>query len=55
MFGLGFGEIALIVLAILVLFGAGKLPQIMGQLGIGIKEFKKAVKDDTETQKTDKK
>ena len=55
MFGLGFGEIALIVLAVLVLFGAGKLPQIMGQLGKGINEFKSAVKDgDTEKKDSDK-
>jgi sec-independent protein translocase protein TatA len=39
--GLGFGEIALILLAVLILFGAGKLPTVMGQFGKGLKNFKK--------------
>ncbi len=37
----------IIVLAIvLILFGAGKLPQVMGDLGKGIKNFRNSVKDD---------
>ncbi|NTW56761.1 MAG: twin-arginine translocase TatA/TatE family subunit [Chlorobiaceae bacterium] len=42
MFGLGGGEILLIFLAILLLFGANKLPELAKGLGKGMKEFKKA-------------
>jgi sec-independent protein translocase protein TatA len=42
MFGLGGGEILLIFLAIVLLFGANKLPELAKGLGKGIKEFKKA-------------
>ena len=39
-------QIGLIVLAILLLFGGKKIPEMMRGLGGGIKEFKKASKDD---------
>ncbi|MCF8259202.1 MAG: twin-arginine translocase TatA/TatE family subunit [Melioribacteraceae bacterium] len=42
---LGPTEIILIVLAILVLFGAKKIPEFAKGLGKGMKEFKQAVKD----------
>lgn len=46
MFGsLGAMEIILIVLAILILFGAKKIPELAQGLGKGMKEFKKAVKE----------
>lgn len=46
MFGsLGATEIILIVLAILILFGAKKIPELAQGLGKGMKEFKKAIKD----------
>ncbi len=46
MFGnLGAGEIILIVLVILILFGEKKIPDLAKGLGKGLKEFKKAVKD----------
>ncbi len=46
MFGsLGAGEIILIVIAILILFGAKKIPEFAKGIGKGMKEFKKAVKD----------
>jgi sec-independent protein translocase protein TatA len=42
MFGnLGFGEILLILLVLLLLFGAKRIPEIAGSFGKGIKEFKK--------------
>jgi sec-independent protein translocase protein TatA len=54
MFGLGSQEIILILLVILVLFGAKKIPEMMAGLGKGIKEFKKATKDvHEEITKTD--
>lgn len=42
---LGAGEIILIILVILLLFGAKKIPELAQGLGKGMKEFKKAVKD----------
>lgn len=44
---IGFGEIALILLVVLIIFGAGKLPQVMGDLGKGLKSFKEGMKDET--------
>lgn len=45
LFSLGAPEIILIVLVILILFGAKKIPEMMQGFGKGIKEFKKATKD----------
>ena len=42
---LGFPELILIGLVILVLFGAKKIPELAQGLGKGIKEFRKAMKD----------
>ncbi|HYF70768.1 MAG TPA: twin-arginine translocase TatA/TatE family subunit [Ohtaekwangia sp.] len=43
--GVGFQEILLIGLFVLVFFGAKKIPEFMKGLGKGVKEFKSAVKD----------
>ena len=45
--GLGTGEILLIVLAILLLFGGKKLPELMRGMGKGVKEFKDAMNEPT--------
>ena len=45
MFGLGPTEIVVILLVVLLLFGAKKLPEFARGLGKGIKEFKKASSD----------
>ena len=45
MFGLGTWEILLILLILLLLFGARRLPEIGGSLGKGIREFKSSVKE----------
>ena len=46
MFGnIGSTEIILIVLAILILFGAKKIPELAQGVGKGMREFKKALKD----------
>lgn len=52
MFGLGPWELLLVFLAILLLFGAKRLPEIAQGMGKGIKEFKKAMKDTTDDIKT---
>jgi len=52
MFGLGGPEIVLILVVVLLLFGAKKLPELARGLGSGIKEFKKATNDiNSEVQK----
>ncbi len=45
MFGIGPMEMILIFLAILLLFGAKRLPELAKGLGQGIREFKRAMKD----------
>lgn len=53
MFGnLGATEIILIVLAILILFGAKKIPELAQGIGKGMKEFRKAVRDVEDDIKT---
>ena len=54
MFGLGTPEIILIVIVIFVLFGAKKIPEMMQGVGKGIKEFKKASRDDDDNPNIDK-
>jgi TatA/E family protein of Tat protein translocase len=43
MFGIGVPELLIIMVVALVLFGPGKLPEIGGALGKGIRDFKRAV------------
>ena len=43
--GLGFWEILVILVIVLVIFGAGKLPKVMGDLGQGIRNFKSGLSD----------
>jgi sec-independent protein translocase protein TatA len=52
MFGLGIGELILILVIVLIIFGAGKLPEIGEGLGKGIKNFRKAVKTPDEIDVT---
>ncbi len=47
----GPGQIIIIVLVILLLFGGRKIPELMRGLGSGIKEFKKATKEEEEETK----
>jgi sec-independent protein translocase protein TatA len=44
MFGMGFSELLIILVIVLIIFGAGKLPEIGEGLGRGIRNFRKAVK-----------
>ena len=46
MFGLGWGELLIILVIVIAVFGAGRLAGIGGALGGSIREFKKAVKDE---------
>jgi len=55
MFGLGMPELIVILVIILVIFGAGKLPQIGAGIGKGIRNFKKAAKEPDSIDVTPKK
>lgn len=45
MFGLGAPELIVILVVALLIFGPGKLPEIGGALGKGIKDFRKALEN----------
>ena len=40
------GHILILVVAMLLLFGGKKIPELMGGIGKGMKDFKKAIKED---------
>ncbi|MDX9708801.1 MAG: twin-arginine translocase TatA/TatE family subunit [Trichloromonas sp.] len=48
MFGLGTQEMLIILVLVLIVFGAGKLPQVGSALGSGLRNFKKGLKDEVE-------
>lgn len=62
MFGIGWQEILLIVLVVLLLFGAKRIPEMMRSIGKGVRELKRGMKDiendadekDDTTRKDDK-
>ena len=44
-YGLGTQELIIILVLVLIIFGAGKLPQVGGALGKGLRNFKEGVKE----------
>jgi len=48
MFGLGMPELIIILVIIVIIFGAGKLPEIGAGIGKGIKNFKEATREDAD-------
>ena len=48
MFGLGFPEIVLILVIVILIFGTSRIPELGRGLGEGIRNFKKSVKGDDE-------
>jgi sec-independent protein translocase protein TatA len=55
MFGIGMPELVVILVIVLIIFGAGKLPQIGEGLGKGIRNFKKSTKEQDEIEVAPKK
>ena len=52
MFGLGIGELLVVLVIILVVFGAGRLPEVMGSMGKGVQAFKKGLREPPEIDVT---
>jgi sec-independent protein translocase protein TatA len=49
MFGLGWQELVIVLVIIMIIFGAGKLPEVAKSLGQGVKEFKQESAGGTDT------
>ena len=47
---IGFWQIAIVVVLVVLLFGRGKISDLMGDVAKGIKSFKKGMKDPTQDQ-----
>ena len=50
MFGLGYQELLIILVIVLVLFGASRLPDLARSLGTSVKEFKKGINEVTKDE-----
>ena len=54
MFGLGMQELLVILVIILILFGASRLPELARSLGSSVKEFRKGTHEEPEISKSEK-
>ena len=43
---IGFGQLLVILVIVLILFGAGRLPSVMGELGKGLKAFREGSEEE---------
>lgn len=53
MFGLGMGELLVVLLVVLVFFGGSRLPKLGSSIGEAINNFKKGMKEGADTDKKD--
>ena len=51
--GISIWQIVLVLVIILILFGAGKIPRVMGDIAKGIKSFKAGMKEGEEAEEID--
>ena len=51
--GISIWQIVLVLVIIVILFGAGKIPRVMGDIAKGIKSFKKGMSDDNSSTTED--
>lgn len=49
--GISITHLLIVLFVVLILFGAGKLPQVLGDLGKGLKNFRDELKKDQKTKK----
>lgn len=52
-FNLGGGELIFVLVIVLIVFGAGKLPEVLGQLGKGVKTFREEASETKSASVTD--
>ncbi len=52
MFGMGIGELVVVLVIVLLVFGPGRLPEMMGNLGKAMREFQKGLREPPEVEKT---
>tara|TARA_B100001057_G_scaffold497871_1_gene603222 strand:+ start:4452 stop:4640 length:189 start_codon:yes stop_codon:yes gene_type:complete len=50
---IGFWQIAIVVVLVVLLFGRGKISDLMGDVAKGIKSFKKGISDNSESSNND--
>jgi sec-independent protein translocase protein TatA len=50
---IGFWQIAIVVVLVVLLFGRGKISDLMGDVAKGIKSFKKGISDNSDSSKKD--
>jgi sec-independent protein translocase protein TatA len=50
---IGFWQIAIVVVLVVLLFGRGKISDLMGDVAKGIKSFKKGISDNSDTSNKD--
>jgi sec-independent protein translocase protein TatA len=55
MFGMGIGELVVVLVIVLLVFGPGRLPEMMGHLGKGLQEFRKGLSEPPESDALAKK
>ncbi len=53
--GVSVWQIILVVAVVLIVFGVGRLPKVMGDLGQGVKNFKKGLNEETIEDKSSNK
>ncbi len=52
--GIGVWQVVLVLVIVLIIFGAGKLPKVMGDVAKGVKNFKSGMAEEPAQQEKDK-